>query len=229
MSINFAYMVHIISFLGSWYCLLKKPSHNLIRKIFIYNIIAFAFFYFIDKFYTITEAFNIKNINYLFINPFTTIYHLYFFLLITRNSFAEKWYGRSTVFRMFFYLQLIAVIIDIFLQTMIFSYFFTNILIVILSILFFSKEILPGSRKNIFRPEAWIVLGYLLFSVTLIPFTIYIEYAIMANLKSDNLPVTYVYLFHFVNISPITMFYAFLVVGCFKYLTDVRTVSKLLK
>ncbi|MFZ1527414.1 MAG: hypothetical protein WAT19_01605 [Ferruginibacter sp.] len=226
MVVYLAYFVHILSFFASWYCVFKNPDHYFIRKTFIYTVIALMFFYLVERFQSIVSAFNIETVSDLVVSPFTTIYHLYFFLLVTAESFASTWVVKKAANILILLLLLVFILIDISAKTMIFSYFYVDILIIILSVLFFKRELNKFGGDILKSPGVWIVFGYFIFSITFFPFAILVDYTIKTKLSVENVPLVYLYITRLLNLIPGILFYGLLLTGCLKYLNESKSVTK---
>ncbi|MFZ1527415.1 MAG: hypothetical protein WAT19_01610 [Ferruginibacter sp.] len=226
MVITVTYIIHILSFIIIWYLLHKSPHHFYIRKGFVYIALAFIFLFF-DKVYDDVQGyFFIKKNEFpaLIISPISTLYHLYFFLLLTSGTFLHKWYGKSYVKKSFIYILMILVVIDSLLQTLIFSYVYTNVFIIIFSIVYFKISLQRFSEKIILRPEDWIIIGYFFVSVITIPLAMIVGYLTKGNGNASLMRNFYPALSKIILLAPQILFSTLFTYGCYNYWLETKKV-----
>lgn len=218
------YITYIVPFCAIWFFLHKSPGHYYIRKGLVYTVLAIVYFFFEKIFNDVRLSFDLNKIEFpgLISGPISTIYHLYFFLLLTSDTFSDTWFGKTFIKIVIISSLLILVTIDYFFQTVVFSYIYTNVVVIMFSIIYFKIRLQDFSGKAAIRPGAWIIIGYFIFSISLIPVALVVEYVTKGIERPIRLVGFYSILFEIIMLLPQVIFYTLLSYGCYKYWLESR-------
>ncbi len=224
MEVILFYISYIVPICAIVFFLYKCPVHFYIRKGLIYTVLAFFWFFFEQVINDLELFFNFEKSEFpgLVSSPISTVYHLYFFLLLTSDTFSHKWFGKVLIKALILFSLLIFVIIDYYFKTVVYSYIYTNVVVIIFSIVYFKFILKNDFEKVELRPGAYIIIGYFIFSICLIPLSLVVKYVTNGIVKPTRLVGFYSFLFKITILTPQVIFYTLLCYGCYRYWLEYR-------